>query len=114
MGIRGGRTGGLDDHTGRIDMGVGQSDRVDDPFAATVAWSKIDEEDLVEIVVDDLAEFFREDGFFGIGQLAFENAQLEVVPRVSHGAKDFSESFWVADIVGNDVGISHGTLAWVG
>jgi hypothetical protein len=37
-----------------------------------------------------------------------------VVPRVSHGAKDFSESFWVADIVGNDVGISHGTLAWVG
>lgn len=80
VGIRGGGTLELDDHTGRIDMGVGQSDRVDDPFAATVAWSKIDEEDLVEIVVDDLAKFFREDCFFGIGQLAFENAQLEVIP----------------------------------
>lgn len=78
--VGGGRNGGLDDHASRIDIGVGQSDRVDDPFAATVAWSKIDEEDLVEIVVDDLAKFFREDGFFGIGQLAFENAQLEMIP----------------------------------
>ena len=75
----GGRTEGLDDHASRIDIGVGQSDCVDHPFAATVARSKIDEEDLVEIVVDDLAKFFREDSFFGIGQLAFENAQLEVI-----------------------------------
>jgi hypothetical protein len=29
---------------------------------------------LVEIVVDDLAKFIGEDGFFGIGQLAFEDA----------------------------------------
>ena len=105
------REEGLDDQASRIDMRVRQSDRVDHPFAPSVAWAEIDEEDLVEIVVDDLAKFFGEDSFFGIGQLAFEDAQLEVISGISHGAKDFSESFWVADIVGNDVGISHGGLA---
>ena len=77
--VGGGRNGELDDHASCVDIGVWQSDCVDHPVAATVAWSEIDEEDLVEIVVDDLAKFFREDSFFGIGQLAFENAQLEVI-----------------------------------
>ncbi len=68
------REEGLDDQASRIDMRVRQSDRVDHPFAPSVAWAQIDEEDLVEIVVDDLAKFIGEDGFFGIGQLAFEDA----------------------------------------
>ena len=106
----GGRSGELDDHAGRIDVGVRKPDRVDDPFASSVAWPKVDEEDLVDIMVNDLAKFVGEDRFFGIGQLAFENAQLEVIPRVSHGSKDFAESFWIADIVGDDVGIAHCSL----
>ena len=106
----GGRSGELDDHAGRIEVGVRKPDRVDDPFAASVAWPKVDEEDLVDIMVNDLAKFVGEDCFFGIGQLAFENAQLEVIPRVSHGSKDFAESFWIADIVGDDVGIAHSSL----
>lgn len=60
--------------------------------------------------MDDLSEFFCEDCFFGIGQLAFEDAELEVISPVSHGSKNFTEPFWVADIVGNDVGIAHDLL----
>jgi hypothetical protein len=108
--VGGGRSGELDDHAGRIEVGVRKPDRVDDPFASSVAWPKVDEEDLVDIMVNELAKFVGEDCFFGIGQLAFENAQLEVIPRVSHGSKDFAESFWIADIVGDDVGIAHGSL----
>ena len=76
----GARRGKLDDHAGRIEVGVRKPDRVDHPFAASVAWPKVDEEDLVDIMVNDLAKFVGEDRFFGIGQLAFENAQLQVIP----------------------------------
>ena len=99
----------LDDHAGRVDVGVRKPDRIDDPFAASVAWPKVDEEDLVDIMVNDLTKFIGEDCFFGIGQLAFENAQLQVIPRVSHGSKDVAKSFWVADIVGDKVGVAHGS-----
>ena len=57
-------------------------------------------------MMNDLAKLFGEDRFLGIGQLAFENAQLQVISRVSHGSKDFAESFWVADIVGDDVSVA--------
>jgi hypothetical protein len=99
--------GRLDDDASSIEMGVGKSDGIDDTFAATIAGSKIDEEDLIDIVMDDLSEFLCEDCFFRVGQLAFEDAQLEVIAPVSHGSEYFTEPFWVADIVGNDVGIAH-------
>jgi hypothetical protein len=101
---------GLDDDASGLEMGVGKSNSIDNTFAASVAGSKIDEEDLVDIVMDNLSEFFCEYCFFGIGQLAFEDAELEVIPPVSHGSKNFTEPFWVADIVGNDVGIAHDLL----
>jgi hypothetical protein len=101
---------GLDDDAGGIEMGVGKSDGIDHTFASSVAGSKIDEENLVDIVMDNLSEFLCEDCFFGIGQLAFEDAELEVIPPISHGSKHFTEPFWVADIVGNDVGIAHDLL----
>jgi len=100
----------LDDDAGGIEMGVGQSDGIDHTFASSVAGSKIDEENLVDIVMDNLSKFLCEDCFFGIGQLTFEDAELEVIPPVSHGSEHFTEPFWFADIVGNDVGIAHDLL----
>ena len=91
-------------------MGVGKSDGIDHTFATSVAGSKIDEEDLVDVVMDDLSEFFSEDCFFRVGKLAFEDAELEVIPPISHGSEYFTEPFWVTDIVGNDVCIAHDRL----
>jgi hypothetical protein len=91
-------------------MGVGKSDSIDNTFAASVAGSKIDEEDLIDIMMDDLSDLFCEDCFFSVGQLAFEDAELEVIPPVSHGSENFTKPFWVAYIVGNDVGIAHDIL----
>ncbi len=91
-------------------MEVGKSDGIDDTFATSVAGSKIDEEDLVDVVMDDLSEFFGEDCFFRVGKLAFEDAELEVIPPISHGSEYFAEPFWFTDIVGNDVGIAHDLL----
>jgi hypothetical protein len=91
-------------------MEIGKPDGIDNTVAASVARSKIDEEDLVDIVMDNLSECFGEDCFFCVGQLAFEDAELEVIPPVSHRSENFSEPFWVTDIIGNDVGMSHDLL----
>ena len=43
-------------------------------------------------------------------ELAFEHAVLQMIAPISHRLIDFAKPFRVTDIVGNDVGVSHGWL----
>lgn len=87
---------------GGIEGCVWLTECFDDAFATSIGRTKVDEQDLVQIVMNDLCQFCPALNQFGIGQLAFEDAVLQVIAPVPQGLVDFAESFIVTDIVGND------------
>lgn len=58
-------------------------------------------------MVDDFGQDSSALQEFGWVELALEDAVLEVVAKVFHGAMDFFESLVIANVVGNEVGVSH-------
>ncbi len=50
---------------------------------------------------------------FGLRELAFEDAVLEMVAPVPHCLVNFAETLRVADVVGNDERMSHLGTRWL-
>jgi hypothetical protein len=99
-----------DDDAGGVYGYVGQSERGDDAVTAAVGGAEMDEEDLVFIAMDDLREIVAAADEVGLGELALEDGELEVVAVVAHGLEDFAEAFLVGDVVADEVGLPHGPL----
>src|SRR5690606_12628148 len=64
--------------------------------------------DLVLLVIDDLAERVPAPGDVDRRKLTFEDRVLQVVAEVPHGFKDLAKALVVANVVADEVGITHG------
>lgn len=80
----------------------------DDPLAACLGRAEIDEEHLVFVVLDDVAQGVPAAGQIDGGELALEDRVLQVVAKVPHGLVDLAEPLVIADVVADEVGVSHG------
>jgi hypothetical protein len=58
--------------------------------------------------MNDVAEELATPGEIGRRHLAFEDGILEVVAEIPHGAEHAAEPFVVADVVADQIGVSHG------
>ena len=96
------------DDAGGVEFDVGGAECGDDAAAAALGGAEVDEEDLVFGWFDDLGEFVFECDFFCGGEVAFEDGVLEVVAVIFAGFEDATEAFFVADVVADDPGVSHG------
>lgn len=95
-----------------VDGGVGQAEGRDDAVAAAGGGAEVDEEDLVFVVLDDFAENVPALGEVDGRELALEDRVLQVVAEVAHGLIDPAEAFVVADVVADEIGVSHGLDAF--
>jgi len=96
------------DNAGGIERGVGLAERGDHAFAASFGGPQIDEEHLVFVMLDQLAEHMAAFGQIDGRELALEDGVLEVVAEIAHGLEDLAQSFIVANIVADEKRISHG------
>jgi hypothetical protein len=99
--------GPSDDKTGRVDVGVGEAERGDDAVATPFGRPEVDEQDLVFVVVDDGGQLGAAADEVAGGELALENGVLEVVSEGAHGLENLAEAFVVADVVADEIGLSH-------
>ena len=86
---------------------VGFSQRGDDAIAASVGGAKVDEQNLIVSVVDDVLKLRLTLEQVNIGQLALEDAELDVVAPVFHRFEDLAKSLSVSDVVADNVGSEH-------
>jgi len=95
-------------NTRRIDVDVGLAEGGDDSIAAAFGGAEVDEEDLVFVVIDQIAQrvatFRQVDGV----ELALEDGVLEMVAEIAHGLVDLAEAFVVADVVADEESVPHG------
>ena len=97
----------LEDKTRRVEPNIGLTERSDDAVAAAFRGSKMDEEDLVVLMVDKRAEFGAHAGEVGGSELALEDGVLEMVAPSAHGFKDEAEALVVGDVVADEIGLAH-------
>lgn len=96
-----------DHQTGSVQLGVGESQGGNNSIASPFARTEIDEQHLIFVKVDQVANDFLALSEIGGGELALEDGILKVVSEVAHGFKDLTETFVIADVIRNDVSISH-------
>src|SRR5690606_10062215 len=77
-------------------------------FVGAVDWTEAHEHHLIFVRVDDLEEPHLEHGAVERAQLAGEYAQLHGIAEVSHGAVDPAQADRIADVVGDEGGVSRG------
>lgn len=68
---------------------VGFAERRDDAIAASIGWAQIDEQDLIVSIVDDVRKLRLAMKQIDFGQLALEDAELDMIAPVFHRFEDF-------------------------
>ena len=76
---------GLDDEARGIDIGIRQAQRGDDAFAASCGRPQVDEEHLVFVMLDQIAEGVAAAGQIDRRELTLEDRTLQVVAEVAQG-----------------------------
>ncbi len=97
----------LDDEARRVDAGVRFAESGDHAVSPPFCGAKIDKENLVLGVVDDVAEFAAELDEIGWSELALEDGVLEVIAPAAHNLEDAPQAFVVGDVVANKVRRAH-------
>ncbi len=100
----------LNDVAGGVHLAVGESQCGDDAIAAAFRGAEIDEQYLVLLGVDDFGKMPFQCHFFTGGQVAFKDGILEVISKILARFENVAQPFVIGDIVGDDVGVSHGEL----
>lgn len=103
------RERGLHDDARGADRRVGLAEGGDHALAAAFGRAEVDEEDLIFVVLDDLAERMPALGEIDRGELALEDRVLQMVAEVAHGLEDLAEPLVVADVVADEKSVTHGT-----
>jgi hypothetical protein len=83
------------------------AERGNHAIAAPFNWSEVHEEHLIVTVINDFAQRMTAADKIGRGELAFEDRVLEMVAEVAHGFVNGPEPLVVADVVVDEVGITH-------
>lgn len=83
------------------------AERFDDAVPPAFARSEIDEQDLVVGVVDNFGQLSAALQQVGRGELALKDAVLQMIAPVPQRFEDLAESFGIADVIGDDVRVSH-------
>lgn len=71
------------------------------------AGAHVDEEDLVLGVFDEAIEFNAKLDELAVVELALKDGELEVLPPAKHGFVDFAKALGIANVIGDDVGVTH-------
>jgi len=98
---------GSDDVTWRINRHIGFAEGGYDAIAPALGGTQVDEEHLVVVMVDDSGDFGAAADEVAGRELALEDGVLEMVAVPAHGFEDFAETLVVADVVANEIGLSH-------
>lgn len=86
---------------------VGFAERRDDAIAASIGWAQIDEQDLIVSIVDDVRKLRLAMKQIDFGQLALEDAELDMIAPVFHRFENLTQPFGVGDVVADDVRSEH-------
>ncbi len=100
-------TNGLCDDQRGVDVDVGLAQGADDAFASTLGWTEIDKQDLVLVVMNNIAQFGAKADEIDFPELAFEYRKLQVVSPCFHGLEDLAQTLRIGDVVRNYVGVAH-------
>jgi len=100
------RFGSYDD-AWRVHDDVRFTQRGNDAISAGACRSKIDEQHLIVVVIDDLGQLCSESDEFTARQPAFEDRELKVITPAPHRLEYFPQTFGVANVIANDVGVTH-------
>jgi hypothetical protein len=96
------------DHAWCVHNNVRLTKRGNDAISAGARRSKINEQDLIVVMMDDLGQLCSESDEFTPRQPAFKHGKLKVVSPTPHRFEYFPQPFRVRDVIANDVGIAHG------
>lgn len=98
----------LHDDARGADRRVRLTQRRDYPLASAFGWPQVDEKHLVFVMLDDLRKRVSTAGQVDRCELALEDRVLKVIAEIPHGLTDLAEAFIFANIVTDEIGISHG------
>ena len=98
----------LDDDARCTERRVGFADRFDYSFAPAFCRPQVDKQHLIFIVFDDLAERMPTLGKIDRVELTHEDRILQMIAKVSHRLEHFAKPLVVTDVVGHQIGVSHG------
>ena len=99
-----------DHEAGCSHSAVRLADRFDQAIGAIGCGTKVDHQNLVLTVMNDVSQFRFAAEQVGGGQLAFEDAVLEVITPITKAAKHLAQSLSVTDVVSNQIDSAHGEL----
>ncbi len=89
------------------------SDRFDQAIGAIRCRTQVDHQNLVLTVMNDVGQFRSASEQVGGGQLAFEDAVLEVITPIAKAAKHVAQSLGITDVVSNQIDSAHGELLFL-
>jgi hypothetical protein len=95
------------DKARRIDIRIRQAERGDDAIAASFGRAEMDEQNLVFVVIDDAVKFRATPDKVAGSELALEHGVLQMIAEPTHGLEDLPEPLVVADVVTNQIRLSH-------
>ena len=93
------------------DWRVRFADRIDHSFAPALGGTQVDKQHLVFVVLDDLGKRMPAFGKIDRIKLTLENRVLQMIAEVPHGFEDFAKPPVIADVVGDEIGVSHGRVS---
>lgn len=101
--------GNSDNETGGVDGGITFTQRGNNAITTSFRRSQFNEEDLVLAMIDNLAQHVAATRQVRRRELAFEDGVLQVISHIPHGFEGFAETFVIADVITDQIGVTHGS-----